>query len=424
MMAGRMTTPSFRVISSGRAPQAAPLRSPPRRRTSRPALLLAALAALLGTACGETRHYSVDLQGNFTRVDEQGQPLEDQSLPRWKDEHEVAAGADKDGYAAGAYGAEAYATEDNAHEAGPQALPHALPAGGTDNGSQLVVVVDLKPGLGVDPSDFPALFVLARREGGRNGMPELVRRVETSQFPVRVELGARDSLTGTGVSGRYAITARLDSDGDAKAEYGDVQGISADMAQADGAPVLVVLNQVLDGSGFAPRPELGWTMPALAAVPAPAAHVHGENDGHDHAHGAAAPAAGSHVQGEDCEHDPPAAATAPRLAVRVELGADFAGQGDGTLFVILRSPQTPRGMPIAVRRVGNPRFPVELELGPDDVPLAVDNKGELLAGELVVSARLSRTGEAIGASGDLEAQPAPIRAGAAPVTVTLDRRRP
>jgi len=127
---------------------------------------------------------------------------------------------------------------------------------------------------------------------------------------------------------------------------------------------------------------------------------------------------------------PPATADAseegPRIRGTVELSDAFADRnGTATLYLSVKAGTSARGMPRAVQRVEAPRFPLAFDIGPEHVPLDVENKADLLLGDgLFVVARLDADGDALSKHPeDLEATPVPVVADGPPVTVTLDARR-
>ncbi len=98
-------------------------------------------------------------------------------------------------------------------------------------------------------------------------------------------------------------------------------------------------------------------------------------------------------------------AVSPRFRGEVRLAPEFAElDGRHTLFIMLRSPKTPGGMPLAVKKVELATFPLAFEMGPENVPLDVDNKAEMISGEIRIVARLSVSGKLGGAAGDIEGE--------------------
>ena len=88
------------------------------------------------------------------------------------------------------------------------------------------------------------------------------------------------------------------------------------------------------------------------------------------------------------------------------------------LFVIARRGSA--GPPLAVKRVLDPRFPMEFSLGPEDRMI----QAVPFVGPLPITARVDGDGHATSRSpGDLQgAAPDPVEPGATDVVVTLDQR--
>jgi len=100
---------------------------------------------------------------------------------------------------------------------------------------------------------------------------------------------------------------------------------------------------------------------------------------------------------------------APTLAKRI--------QPTDVLYLIARNAKT-SGV-VAVRREEGVRFPFAFSLTAADVMM----EGTPFAGPLDVTARLSKTGDAIAAKGDLEGKVSDVAAGASGLTITLDSVR-
>jgi hypothetical protein len=89
----------------------------------------------------------------------------------------------------------------------------------------------------------------------------------------------------------------------------------------------------------------------------------------------------------------------------VRLAPEFAAlDGRHTAFIMLRSPKTSGGMPLAVQKVDFARFPLAFDMGSENVPLDVDNKDEIIAGEILIKVRLSVSGKLTGGPGDIEGE--------------------
>jgi len=128
----------------------------------------------------------------------------------------------------------------------------------------------------------------------------------------------------------------------------------------------------------------------------------------------AAPAAGPPGQ--------PPAASGAKLTVQVTLAPDLAARvrPDDTLFVFARAAEGPR-MPLAISRRRADELPLTVTL---DDSMAMQPQLKLSAFDrVVVGARISRSGNAIPQSGDLEGQTAPIAPGGS-TAIQIERQRP
>lgn len=92
------------------------------------------------------------------------------------------------------------------------------------------------------------------------------------------------------------------------------------------------------------------------------------------------------------------------------------------LYIIARDQQI--GPPSAVKRIAHPKFPLTFQIGPEDAMIP-NASGFEPGSKLTVSARISRTGNAIGAPGDLEGIfiKNPVVVGSADVNITIDKVR-
>lgn len=117
-----------------------------------------------------------------------------------------------------------------------------------------------------------------------------------------------------------------------------------------------------------------------------------------------------------------AGTTGPRLVVEIDLAPELASRiapGD-TLFVFARAPQGPK-MPLAIQRIPAPKFPATVVL--DDSMGMMPALKLSQAPEVVVGARISKSGNATPQSGDLETVSAPLAVATqrAPVKLVIDR---
>jgi cytochrome c-type biogenesis protein CcmH len=120
-----------------------------------------------------------------------------------------------------------------------------------------------------------------------------------------------------------------------------------------------------------------------------------------------------------------AVVTGPALAITVQIEptlADLAAPGD-TLFVFARKQGDDAGPPVAARRIVLDKLPLELTLTDADSPMPFGKLSSQSAVQVV--ARLSKSGNAKAASGDLEADPVGVTlADAKPITLMLSRAVP
>jgi len=92
-----------------------------------------------------------------------------------------------------------------------------------------------------------------------------------------------------------------------------------------------------------------------------------------------------------------------------------------TLFVFARAVEGPP-MPVAIVRATKQDLPFTFRLDNSNSPMPARKLSE--AGDVVIVARLSRSGEAMPKSGDLQGMSKPVRPGAKQVTVVIDRVLP
>lgn len=102
--------------------------------------------------------------------------------------------------------------------------------------------------------------------------------------------------------------------------------------------------------------------------------------------------------------EPAPAAPGPSIALRIELDPAVAGRvaGGDTLFVFARTTDG-AGLPVAVKRLPAAGFPLELSLSDADGLMPAQKLSQQARVRLM--ARISKSGDAAAAPGDLEAQP-------------------
>lgn len=107
----------------------------------------------------------------------------------------------------------------------------------------------------------------------------------------------------------------------------------------------------------------------------------------------------------------------------VNLASSVRGKGSpaDTLFVFAKAVDGPP-MPVAIVRATKRDLPFSFRLDDSNSPMPARKLSE--AGAVVIVARLSKSGEAIPKSGDLQGMSRPVRPGAKGVSVTIDREIP
>lgn len=122
--------------------------------------------------------------------------------------------------------------------------------------------------------------------------------------------------------------------------------------------------------------------------------------------------------------DAPAEAGGPTIEVTVELAPALAAQlaDNDTLFVFARTPDG-AGLPVAVKRLPARDFPITLGLSDADGLMPAQKLS--MQAQVRLMARISKSGDAAAAAGDLEAeaQVIDVRDGAQ-ATLTIDRVHP
>ena len=107
----------------------------------------------------------------------------------------------------------------------------------------------------------------------------------------------------------------------------------------------------------------------------------------------------------------------------VTIAPSLAGKGSATdtLFVFARETNGPP-MPVAIMRATKKDLPFTFRL--DDSTSMMPSRKLSDVAMVVIVARLSKSGQAMPQSGDLEGMSQPVKPGADGVTVVIDRERP
>lgn len=114
----------------------------------------------------------------------------------------------------------------------------------------------------------------------------------------------------------------------------------------------------------------------------------------------------------------------PQLKVRVELDARLVAQlPDAAVLYVFARTSDGAGLPVAVKRLSASDLPIDVVLTDADGLMPTQKLSAQR--EVRLLARISMSGDAAGASGDLEAEPVPVTLGSDATTVLrIDRIRP
>lgn len=161
--------------------------------------------------------------------------------------------------------------------------------------------------------------------------------------------------------------------------------------------------QSIDAS-IAEAKELGG-ITAATALPAPAA--------------AKAPAAAAAAPAAAASSAAPGLAIAGTVTLSPALARSAAP--DDTVFIFARAAQGPK-FPLAILRKQVKDLPVKFSLD-DSMAMSPDMKMSNFA-DIVIAARVSKSGNAVPQSGDLEGASKPLKQGASGIAVVIDSARP
>ncbi|MDP9125061.1 MAG: c-type cytochrome biogenesis protein CcmI, partial [Pseudomonadota bacterium] len=116
-----------------------------------------------------------------------------------------------------------------------------------------------------------------------------------------------------------------------------------------------------------------------------------------------------------------AEAIAPLLSGRIVLDPKFEGQvaSDDTVFVVVRTPADPDGLPLAQIRVEVSNLPFDFNVGTREMIGSADRF--MHADKVIVSARISKSGSGRVKPGDLVGQSAVVQPWANDVRFTIDK---
>lgn len=110
------------------------------------------------------------------------------------------------------------------------------------------------------------------------------------------------------------------------------------------------------------------------------------------------------------------------ITISPELAAKLKPETD-VLYIIARNQQV--GPPTAVKRIIKPQFPLQYVIGPEDAMMP-GTQGFVAGENVTIAARISRTGNAMPSTGDLEGafKNNPAHPGDGGVDVLIEKERP
>lgn len=248
----------------------------------------------------------------------------------------------------------------------PAPPPKMTPPAGS--GKTIRGVVRVAPALADKAKGKAAIFIIAR--GKQPGPPLAVMRILNPRFPLEFTMSEQNvMMQGVAFTGEVRLIAKLDGDGKVGTQPGDIFGGARGPVQVGARGVEIVLSQEAKGEA-AQRP----------------AQTQG---------------AGDVISGT--------IEIAPALRAKAE--------GKPVLFLIAR--KGGGGPPLAVVRVGNPKFPLAFEISKRNVMIP----GVPFEGMVSLAARLDADGSAGPAgAGDLEGRTTrPVRVGERDVRIVIDK---
>lgn len=244
--------------------------------------------------------------------------------------------------------------------------------------------VSLEPSLQskVEPGD--TLFVYARAASGPK-MPLAIVRMTAGQLPVNYVLddsSAMNPQMKLSAFKEVVVSARISKTGNAVPQAGDLQGVSGVVAL--GSQVNLVINDTVSGSAMTEQ-----TAQPTAVV----------------------------------NTTQPAANTQAVVGGTVNLDESLRSRvsADDTVFIFARASSGPR-MPLAVLRKQVKDLPVSFSL--DDSNAMSPQFALSKFTEVVVGARISKTGDAIAKPGDLQGSSSVIKVGTQDLKIIIDSAVP
>jgi len=120
-----------------------------------------------------------------------------------------------------------------------------------------------------------------------------------------------------------------------------------------------------------------------------------------------------------CQSLPPEAYFIDKNQIEGEINIDSSikDKCSGTLFIIVRKGITPQ--PLAVKKVTNPKFPYKFSVSPAEV--LSEERFKEFEGELILSARISKSGAVVPSEGDCESEAILVKSGDRNIKLTINR---
>ena len=253
----------------------------------------------------------------------------------------------------------------------------AAPAQPTGQPRVIKGTVAMAPSLAGKGSPTDTLFVFAREMNGPP-MPVSIVRATRKDLPFTFRLDDSTSPMPSrklSSAGPVVIVARLSKSGQAMPQSGDLEGTSLPIQSGGEGIAVVIDHERLDRESAAPAPLASQTGQPRA------------------------------IRGT--------VTVAPSLAGKAS--------ATDTLFVFAREMSGPP-MPVAIVRATKKDLPFTFQL--DDSTSPMPSRKLSSAGPVVIVARLSKSGQAMPQSGDLEGTSQPIQSGVDGITIVIDRERP
>ena len=238
--------------------------------------------------------------------------------------------------------------------------------------------VSLDPALAGSVSPGDTVFIFARAANGPR-MPLAILKKQVSDLPLDFVMDDSDAMNPQMKLSRFSdviVSARISKSGNAMPQPGDLQGASA-VVKVGVQGLNIVINQSVGGSGAAPT---------TTAVSNPSA-------------------------------------SAVSVAGTISLDPTLTGRvsPDDTVYVFARAAEGPR-MPLAIIRKQVKDLPLTFSL--DDSMAMNPNMKLSNFSEVVVGARISKTGNAMPQSGDLKGSSSVIKLGSRDLKIIIDSAVP